>query len=226
MLPKHLLPLHITQSIWTPLFWLHIASICPNFDIQFGWHILDNFGPLPTQAAIAQEEVDTLTNSSSKEANAIVNDTNVSNTLHGRIWIFGISHCSASKIINVTSNDQNYHVSAISVDSSIGQSFQASFATSITSIGLSTASILRNKWLATFDPHGMIIGINYSASSASHIRKSDHNFQLLQSPGWLSCLVLCQVHWKNYWIDSLKKFAIYIDKWGSQQHLCLVKVDY
>ena len=83
-----------------------------------------------------------MVNLSSKEADTIADNPFESNTSHRSIWILGIDHCSASKVVNVASNDQNFQASAVSVDHSIDKSCQASFGSSITGIGLVLALVI------------------------------------------------------------------------------------
>ena len=92
-----------------------------------------------TRVAIALEEVNASTNSSSKEANVIVNNSYASNQSPGSIGIFNIVHCTSLKVVNVAATGHFLCASTVSLESSIGQNCQALFASSITSIGLSPA---------------------------------------------------------------------------------------
>ena len=70
---------------------------------------------------MVKEEEDILVTPFSKEVEEILDNPCVSYISHGNIWTLGIGHCSASKVVNVASNDQNFQSSAVSVDYSIGK---------------------------------------------------------------------------------------------------------
>ena len=119
------------------------------------------------------EEVDTTTNLSSKEANVIVDDPDVSNISHNSIWIFDIVHCPASKVVNAVSTDQNVCTSTVSVKSGSGQNYQSLVTSCITSIGMSPALAIASTISNTLNSPTTANNTMFGQSQASTDKRVD-----------------------------------------------------